>query len=159
MAFVKEFRNIDEPLPEWEYLNSIGVRDMFGKSIANWTTELVVDKENNYYLIPQGHTGRAYTDEDVFFYAMCINDKVINMEVLKNRKGNCIDKNYEVKWIVRKVMIPKGCELEGLNISKIIEEAFIVNTYDEVATTETVKEVTVEITEPPLVDGLEGGER
>ena len=72
MAFIKEFRKNSDPFPEWEYLNRIGVKDMFGKPIKNRTTSLVVDRENNYYLIAQGHTGLAHTDEDINYYALCI---------------------------------------------------------------------------------------
>ena len=33
MSFVCEHREVRDEFPEWEYLNAIGVRDMFGKSI------------------------------------------------------------------------------------------------------------------------------
>ena len=83
MGFVKEFRKVSDVFPEWEYLNEIGVRDMFGQPIKDWTISLVVDRENNYYLIPRGHTSFGRDGEEVHYYALCINDKVINKEGLE----------------------------------------------------------------------------
>ena len=149
MAFVKEFRSVRDPFPEWEYLNGIGVRNFLGKPLKKYTIELVVDRENNYYLIPQGHTGRAYTDEDVHYFALCIKDKIIELEVLENSIGNCIRKDYEMVWTIRKIVFPENWSneiLEGIDLTSIIEEAFTVETYNEVATEETVKSITVNIT-------------
>lgn len=35
MGFVKEFRKVKDPFPEWEYLNKIGVRDFRGQPLKN----------------------------------------------------------------------------------------------------------------------------
>lgn len=151
MAFVKEFRNFNEPFPEWEYLNSIGVRDMFGYSISKHTAYLVVDRENNYYLIPQGHTGLAYLDEDINYYALCINDKIIKLEVIENGRGRGKDKNIEKYWNIKKVILPyclDDKELDEIELKKIIEEAFIAETYSRAITIECIKSITVELTTP-----------
>ena len=70
MGFVKEIRRATEPFPEWEYLNGIGVRDMFGEPLKNFTTSLVVDHEKNYYLISQGVTNPNRDVTEIWFYAL-----------------------------------------------------------------------------------------
>ena len=68
---------------------------MFGDSIDNWTTGLVIDRKNNYYLIPMGHTNPNRDIRYIHYYALCIKDKVINLEVVRNMKGRARDCTYE----------------------------------------------------------------
>ena len=149
MGFVKEFRKVSDVFPEWEYLNEIGVRDMFGQPIKDWTISLVVDRENNYYLIPRGHTSFGRDGEEVHYYALCINDKVINMEVIDQQKGRASDKNIECYWNIRKVEFPKEWQFDLVNkegLEEIIKEGFTANTYNRTVTLDTVKEIKIDIT-------------
>lgn len=107
MGFVKEFRELSDAFPEWEYLNKIGVRNMFGEPIKNWTLELVVDRENNYYLIPQGYISPARAKEEILYFALCINDQVINMEAKEQCSENGRNKTFECHWIITKIEFPQ----------------------------------------------------
>ena len=149
MAFVKEFRNIKDEFPEWEYLNEIGVRDMFNKPIEKCTTALVVDRDNNYYLIPQGYTSISIEKREVYYFALCIDGKVLNLEVDENHQGNIWDKSYERNWNVRKIDFPENWTFDVVSkeeVGKIITEAFTVKSYNTVFTQERIKKVNVEIT-------------
>ncbi len=148
MGFVKEFRKIRETFPEWEYLNKIGVRDMFGEPISDRTVSIVVDRANNYFLIPQGHTSRARDGEEISYYALCINDQVINMEVKEQCSGRGWDKTFECHWIIRKIEFPQGeiyVQVSKEELKDIIREAFVVETYSRSLTPEKVKSITVDI--------------
>ena len=104
MGFIKEFRDFHQEMPEWEYLTSIGVRDMFGEEISKRVISIVLDRTNNYYLIPQGHTGRGHTDEDISFFVLCLNGKKIQIEAIENQKKNQ-DKTLDTWFDIRKIRI------------------------------------------------------
>lgn len=147
MSFVKEYRSIRDEFPEWEYLNSIGVRDMFGDPINDRTTELVVDRENNYFLIPRGQTNINRDNEEICFYALCINNKVINIEVEEKASGSVWDNSYECHWIIRKLSFLEdnlSDFMDGEALKNIIVEAFITETYSHVFTRERTRTVTVD---------------
>lgn len=149
MGFVKEFRKVKDEFPEWEYLNKIGVRNMFGKPIKHWTTSLVVDRENNYYLIPQGYTSPAIDGEEIHYFALCINDQVINMEAKEQCSGNGSDKTFECHWIITKNEFPQRWTFDLISkeeLKDIICEAFVVKTYSRSLTPESVKALSVDIT-------------
>lgn len=86
MGFVKEFRDFGEEMPEWEYLTSIGIKDIHGEQLGKHVLSLVVDKQNNYFLVPQGHTGLAYTDEDTDFYTLSLDGKKVQIETVEKTK-------------------------------------------------------------------------
>ena len=146
MAFIKEFRSIRDEFPEWEYLNSIGVRNMYGRPINDRTRELVVDRENNYFFIPQGVTNINRDNEEVCFFALCMDDKVINIEVEENRSGHARDNSFECHWVVRKVSFPEGYYKDKEVLIHVITDALITETYNEKFTPERTKSVTVEFT-------------
>lgn len=147
MSFVKEYRSIRDEFPEWEYLNSIGVRDMFGDPINDRTTELVVDRENNYFLIPRGRTNINRDNEEIIFYALCINNRVINIEVEEKRSGSIWDNSFECHWIVKKVVFSKddlSHFIDNEILKDIIIDAFITKTYTKMFTPERTRTVTVD---------------
>lgn len=151
MGFVKEFRKIKDEFPEWDYLDKIGVRNMLGESIDNWTRELVVDRENNYYLIPQGHTSFGRDGIEINYYALCVNDKVINMQIDALRSGNGTDKTFECHWIIKEIEFPKGWTFDYMSkkeLKHIIYNAFVAETYSRVLTQEKVKTITVDFNIP-----------
>lgn len=129
MSFVCERREVKDEFPEWEYLNSIGVRDMFGRRLKKFTTSLIVDRENNYYLIGRGHTNPNKDIREVEFYALCLDGEVINLEVVEHSKMNHDEKKYECHWIVEKITFPPNWTFSDINkeeLFAIIEEAFTV---------------------------------
>lgn len=146
MRFVKEYRDIKDEFPEWEYLNSIGVRDMYGRPIKDWVAALVVDRENNYFLIPQGRTNINRDNEEICLFALCMDDKVIHIEAEENASGSAWDNSFECHWIVRKVTLPEGYYKEKEVLKNVITDALIIETYNKRFTPERTKSVTVEFT-------------
>ena len=104
MGFVKEFRDFHQEMPEWQYLTDIGVRSIGGGEIWKNVKELVLDRENNYFLIPQGHTGFAYTDEDIGYFLLCLNGKKIRIEAVETRNKNA-DKTIDTWFDIREIRI------------------------------------------------------
>lgn len=63
MAFIKEYRSTKDEFPEWEYLNSIGVRNFLGEPIKNWTTKKIKFPKNwKFDVISQGELREIITD-------------------------------------------------------------------------------------------------
>lgn len=127
MAFVKEFRNIREEMPEWEYLNSIGVRDLSGCSIYNHTSEMILDRERHYYFLQVDHQGLAYNDEEIYWYMLVLDGKKIELEVINGRCNDKTGKYLEYHWNIRKINILDEDIKEIYNkqeIFQIIKEAF-----------------------------------
>ena len=148
MGFVKEIRRATEPFPEWEYLNGIGVRDMFGEPLKNFTTSLVVDHEKNYYLISQGVTNPNRDVTEIWFYALCLDGKVLNLEVEQKSKTNLKERIFECHWKIKKIDFPMDWtydEISKEELKTIIQDAFTVNFSSKSFTLEQVKKVTVEI--------------
>lgn len=148
MAFQKEYRSIMEEFPEWEYLTEIGVKDMFGKTIEKYTTDLIIDRERNYFLIPQGLTNINRDVREIHFYALCIDGAVLNMEVNETTKGKARDYTFECHWNIEKIIFPEGWIEKGINnkeLINIIKEAFTVQTYTKTFTPERTKSLTIEV--------------
>ena len=148
MAFVKEYRNIKDEFQEWEYLTKIGVRNMFGKTIHKWTSEVVVDREKNYFLIPQGLTDINRDDREIYFYVLCLDGVVLNMEVTKEWTGSAWNSTFECHWNVEKIRFPEKWSNKKIDISElvnIIKNAFVVETYSKKFTPERTKALTVNV--------------
>ena len=148
MACQKEYRNIKEEFPEWKYLTDIGVRDMFGKTIRKHTTDLVIDSDRNYYLIPQGCTNINRDEKEIHFYALCIDGIVLNMEVHETTKGRARDYTFECYWNIEKIIFPKGWMEKGISdkeLESIIKEAFTVQTFTKTFTPERTKSLKIDV--------------
>lgn len=148
MAFQKEYRNIKEEFPEWKYLTDIGVRDMFGKTIRKHTTDLVIDSDRNYFLIPQGCTNINRDEKEIHFYALCIDGIVLNMEVHETTKGRARDYTFECYWNIEKIIFPKGWMEKGISdkeLESIIKEAFTVQTFTKTFTPERTKSLKIDV--------------
>ena len=144
MAFVNELRSVRDPFPEWEYLNKIGVKNMFGEPLHHYTTSLVVDREKNYYLVRLGHTGLAYDNEDIHFYALCMENCVINLEVVKKASGNPLNNTYRCSWDIRKIVYPCDWSVycrDNEEVVDILTEAFYAETLNRNITEEYLKEL------------------
>ncbi|MBD5555650.1 MAG: hypothetical protein HDQ95_10025 [Roseburia sp.] len=83
MGFVKEescTRTANElQEKDWKYLNELGIRTMLGKKIGPAWSNLVVDREKNYYLISQGCINPNRDNRRIYYYALCLDGKVLNM--------------------------------------------------------------------------------
>ena len=104
MSFIKEFRDYDEEMPEWEYLNSIGARTMLGHELRRHVFNIVKDEEKKYFLIPQGHTGKSHTEEDLFYYLLCLDGKKVQIETLEDFHKNA-DRTVDTFYEIRKIEI------------------------------------------------------
>lgn len=158
MGFVCEHREIEEVFPEWEYLNAIGVRDMFGKPLRKSITSLIVDREKNYYLIGRGHTNPNRDIRAIDFYALCLDGSVINLEVTHRSKMNADERKYECHWIIEKIMFPPNWTFSKMSrdeLFTIIEEAFTVYYFSRTFRDGWDKETIVEIV-APIAIGDEG---
>ena len=149
MPFIKEYRkNIKGEFLEWEYLTKIGVRDMFDKPISDSITELVIDREKNYFLIPQVHTNINRDDREINYYALCLDGVVLNMEVTKRTIGSGWYNNYECFWDIEKIKFPANWNygiIKKKELIEIIKEAFITETYSRSLTVEKVKSIVVKV--------------
>lgn len=96
MSFICERREMKDKFPEWEYLNAIGVKDMFGNPLRKSITSLIVDRDNNYYFIGRGSTNPNRDIRTIDFYALCLEGEVINLEVVHKSKMNAEEKNMNV---------------------------------------------------------------
>ena len=148
MAFKKEYRNIMEEFPEWEYLTEIGVRDMFGKTIERYTTDLVIVRVAIFFCLPQGWSKINRDEQEIHFYALCIDGIVLNMEVIENATGSAWDGTYECHWNIEKIIFPEDWLEIGINDKKlvdIIKEAFTVQTYTKTFTSERTISLTIDV--------------
>ena len=127
MAFVKEFREFEDEMPEWEYFNSLGIRRLGGKPLMRHTFRVIVDKDRNYYLVPQGHTGIAYQDEDISYYTLVLDGLRIELEVIDAWCNDSTKQYVEYHWHIKKIDIiddPIREKYSKSEILEIIKEAF-----------------------------------
>lgn len=155
MGFVNEEASIskmnDLQKKDWEYLNELGVRTIFGDPIEPSWCDLVVDREKNYYLIPCGSTNPNRDNIDIHFFALCLDGRVVNMEVKRCAKGGVREKSLECHWKIEKIIFPKDWSFDDISkdeFEKIVIEAFTVEYYSSVVIKEWIKEITVEFTVP-----------
>lgn len=149
MGFINEEANTrdERQAKDWEYLQNLGIKTFWGDLIGPSFSNLVVDRERNYYLVSLGITNPNRDNIKISYYALCIHDKVIYMEVDEQRSGRGSDKTYECHWTIKKIEFPDewSFDLVGKEeLKKIIKEAFVTRTYNEVLTPEKVKSLTVD---------------
>ena len=127
MAWVKEFRSIRDKMPECDYLNSVGVRGIFGDPVPDYSSDMVLDRERNFYFLFIGYQGLAYNDEEIYWYMLVLDGKKIELEVINGRCNDKTGKYLEYHWNIRKINILDEDIKELYNkqeIFQIIKEAF-----------------------------------
>lgn len=146
MGFVREELNEERRKNEITYLNSIGVRNIYGESIGLLLSNVVVDRERNNFLIPCGATNPNRDNKKIYFYSLCINGEIIDLQVRHCEKGNIRDKSREVEWIIDKIEYKKIFNLDiGENeLKEIIRDALTAESYDGPFIPDNTKNVTVE---------------
>lgn len=154
MGFVNEEASIckmnDLQKKEWEYLNELGIRTMFGDPIGPSWCDLVVDREKNYYFIAQGHTNPNRDGRKIYYYALCLDGKILNMEVTKKESENMREKLYECHCKIEKIEFPTGWTFDKVGkgeLLTIIREALMTE-LDSMYISEISKVLTVEMSEP-----------
>lgn len=149
MAFIKEKRsyNDERQAKDWQYLQDLGIRTIWGKLIGPDFCHLIVDREKRCYLLPLGSTNPNRDNIEISYYALCICDKVIHMEVDEQYSGCGSDKTFECHRIINKIEFPSDWSfdlVEEEELKKIIRDAFATRTYNETLTHEKVKSLTVD---------------
>ena len=83
MGFIKEKANAkdERQAKDWKYLQDLGIKTIWGDLISPDFCNLVVDREKKYYLLALGRTNPNRDNAKISYYALCIHDKVIYMEV------------------------------------------------------------------------------
>ena len=149
MGFIKEKANAkdERQAKDWKYLQDLGIKTIWGDLISPDFCNLVVDREKKYYLLALGRTNPNRDNAKISYYALCIHDKVIYMEVDEQRSGSGSDNTYECHWMINKIEFPEDWSFDLVGhaeLKRILREAFITKTYTEVLTPEKVNSLTVD---------------
>ena len=120
---------------QWDHVESLGVKTVFGNAFNRRIWDLTVDEERGFYLVSRGMYGRNMTgaDSDVYFYALCLDDNVFYFDVEENYKGKVRENNFEVHWNIERVKVPDNWSFDSLSVDEfkqIATEAFTAETYD-----------------------------
>lgn len=145
MGFIRETLNEESGIKIMNYLDSIGIKNVLGKSLSHLITDVIINKERNYYLICRG--GGEHEKDIRLSYALCLDGKVINLEVQNYETGYIWDNSREVRWIIHKIEIPKTGKfsMDTKELNHIIREAFIAESYHGPFMPQNTKSVIVEI--------------
>lgn len=145
MGFVRVEGN--EKTKDWEFLQNLGIKNIWGKVIGPDFCDLIIDYERSFYFVPLGSTNLSRDNLKSSYYALCINGNVINLEVDEQRRGRVLDKTVECHWIIKKIEFPPNWSFELVSneeLKKIICEAFVAKTYSKTYTPDTIKSLTVD---------------
>ncbi|MDE7390578.1 MAG: hypothetical protein K2M82_06535 [Lachnospiraceae bacterium] len=146
MSFVKKDGNeVDQSI--WEHLDSLKVNDMYGDPLNRTISEVIMDREKEYYFVLCGVTNPNFDNVKIYFYSLCIHNDVIRFEVKKTTKGKAVDNSLEFHWNIVKAEFPKGWSFDKLSLQEfqsIVLEAFTTESYTNVFTPSRTKEITVD---------------
>ena len=106
MSFVKK-KGKEVDLSVWEHLDLLKVTNMYGRPLNRVISEVIMDKENDYYLVCGGVTNPNFDGEEVYYYSFCVQNDVIRFEVKRTDKGNAADCSLEFHWNIVKAEFPK----------------------------------------------------
>lgn len=137
MGFVREEKELGKKFEVVDYLNLIGARTITGKPFLNVLDNVIVDRENNYFLVSRG--GGLDVPRG---YALCLDGNVLNLEVDLICKGTILNNSREVNWIIKRIEFPQGWSFDHINrkeLSQIIIEAFTVESYHGPANPDNTK--------------------
>ena len=144
MSFKKIERGFNDPSKEIDYLKKIGYKNPMGSEIGKYIGWMVVDEENDSFLILTGATDPNRDNVNLSYYVLCVKGTPITLVLSTDHKGSAAKCNAEFNWIIESIEYPDGYvpEDEG-KIRELIKEAFIVNSYSELFNHERVKNVSV----------------
>ena len=133
---------------QWDHVESLGVKTVFGNAFNRRIWDLTVDEERGFYLVSRGMYGRNMTgaDSDVYFYALCLDDNVFYFDVEQNEAGDLWENSYELYWKITRVELPDGWSFDSLSVEEfkqIVTEAFTAESFNEIFKPERFKDVTV----------------
>ena len=141
---------------QWDHVESLGVKTVFGNAFNRRIWDLTVDEEQGFYLVSRGMYDRNMTgaDSDVYFYALCLDDNVFYFDVEQNEVGDLWENSYELHWKITRVELPDGWSFDSLSVEEfkqIVIEAFTAETY-EIYEPEMVKVLTVDFSESSEIE-------
>lgn len=70
MGFVREEKELGKKFEVVDYLNLIGARTITGKPFLNVLDNVIVDRENNYFLVSRG--GEAWMSREDMLYVQMV---------------------------------------------------------------------------------------
>ena len=137
---------------QWDHVESLGVRTVFGNAFNRKIWNLTVDEERGFYLVSRGMYGpnMTGTGKSVYFYALCLDDNVFYFDVEQNEAGDLWENSYELHWKIVRVEFPNGWSFDSISVGEfkqIATEAFTAESFNEVFKPERFKEVTVDFPE------------
>ena len=136
---------------QWDHVESLGVKTVFGNAFNRRIWDLTVDEERGYYLVRCGQTWPRGLFEDgsdrkIYFYALCLDNNVFYFDVEENYKGKVRENNFEEHWNIVRIEFPDGWSFDSLSVEEfkqITTEAFTAETY-RVYSPSMVKLITVD---------------
>ena len=133
---------------QWDHVESLGVKTVFGNAFNRRIWDLTVDEEQGFYLVSRGMYDRNMTgaDSDVYFYALCLDDNVFYFDVEKEFKGKVAENNFEHYWHIVRIEFPDGWSFDSISVDEfkqIVIEAFTAESFNEIFKPERFKDVTV----------------
>lgn len=149
MGFVYEEADVkdERQANDWEYLQSLGIKNIWNHLIGPDFCDLIVDRKKRIYFIPLGSTNLNRDKIEVSYYALCINDQIISMEVQEQCSGRGRDKSFECHWLIKKIIFPSEWTFDVVDkeeLKDIIRKGFTVRTYNNSLIPEQVKVLTVD---------------
>ncbi len=112
--------------------------------IGKYIGWMVVDEENDSFLILTGSTNPNRDNVNLSYYVLCVKGTPITLVISTDHKGSAAKCNAEFNWIIKDIEYPDGYKPEDEGkIRELIKEAFIVNSYSELFNHERVKNVSV----------------
>ena len=136
---------------QWDHVESLGVKTVFGNAFNRRIWDLTVDEERGYYLVRCGQTWPRGLFEDgsdrkIYFYALCLDNNAFYFDVERNEAGDLLEKTYEKHWNIERVKFPDGWNFSSLSIEEfkqIVTEAFTCESIQGAVTPERLKKIVV----------------
>ena len=120
---------------QWDHVESLGVRYSHDGSKFNRRIEdMTVDEERGYYLVCTGMNSRNmnHVDRDVYFYAMCLDDNVVNFDMIRSSRGSVKEQSYQENWNVVCLKFSDGWDFSRRDVDEfkqVVTEAFTAESY------------------------------
>ena len=137
-------RGFNDPSKEIDYLRQIEYKNPMGSEIGKYIGWMVVDEENDSFLILTGATDLNRNDKRFTYYVLCVKGTPITLALSTDHKGSAAKCNAEFNWIIKAIEYPDGYKPEDEGkIRELIKEACTCESYSELFNHERVKKVSV----------------
>lgn len=86
MSFKKKERGFNDPSKEIDYLKKIGYKNPMGSEIGKYISWMVVDEENDSFLILTGSTNPNRDNVNLSYYVLCVKGTPITLVISTDHK-------------------------------------------------------------------------